>query len=81
MRKKKGWTQSELAEKIGVTDKEISCWEPIKGYPDTLLPKLLGETLGISVNEILAGEVINQEQLRENLIVYLLKHCNHHGKV
>ena len=35
LRKQKGYTQKELAEKIMVTDKAISRWETGKGLPDT----------------------------------------------
>lgn len=33
-RKKKGQTQSQLAEKLGITDKAVSKWETGKGLPD-----------------------------------------------
>ena len=36
-RKAKGYTQKELAEKLGVTDKAISRWENGHGYPDIVL--------------------------------------------
>jgi len=65
MRKQRGWTQSELAEKIGVTDKAVSRWETGKGYPDVSLLKPLSEALDVSVNELLTGEEIGPEHLRE----------------
>lgn len=34
IRKEKGWTQAELAEKISVTDKAVSRWERGLGFPD-----------------------------------------------
>ena len=43
LRKQKGYTQKELAEKIMVTDKAISRWETGKGLPDTSLLKPLGD--------------------------------------
>ena len=45
LRKQKGYTQKELAEKIMVTDKAISRWETGKGLPDTSLLKPLGDIL------------------------------------
>ena len=45
----KNLTQSELAEKIGVTDKSISNWENGRNMPDLSLFKPLCEILDISV--------------------------------
>ena len=56
LRKEKGLTQSELAEKLGITNKAVSKWETGEAMPDTaqLLP--LAEILGVSVDELLRGE-------------------------
>ena len=56
LRREKGLTQRELAEKLLVSDKTVSKWECGNGLPDvaTMLP--LCELLGISVNELLSGE-------------------------
>lgn len=56
LRREKGLTQRELAEKLLVSDKTVSKWECGNGLPDvaTMLP--LCELLGISVNELLTGE-------------------------
>ena len=46
-------TQSQLAEKLGVTDKAVSKWERNLSYPDiTLFPKL-ADILGADVNDLL----------------------------
>ena len=52
-RRAKGYTQQELAEKIGVSDKTVSRWESDGGYPDvpTLVP--LAQALGVTVDELL----------------------------
>lgn len=55
LRKQKGLTQKELAEKLMVTDKAVSRWETGKGFPDTSLLAPLGEVLGVSANELLSG--------------------------
>ncbi|MGN0331094.1 MAG: helix-turn-helix domain-containing protein [Kineothrix sp.] len=36
-RKAKGWTQNELAEKLGITDKAVSKWETGRSMPDLYL--------------------------------------------
>ena len=36
-RKAKGWTQNQLAEKLGITDKAISKWENGRSMPDLSL--------------------------------------------
>ncbi len=60
LREKKGLTQSELAEKINVTDKAVSKWETGRGYPDVSLIEPLSSALGVSVIELFAGErVVN----------------------
>lgn len=60
-RKIKNLTQAKLAEKLFVSEKTISKWENGKGLPDTsVLPKLC-EILGVSVNELLNGEKIANE--------------------
>ena len=71
-RKIKKLTQSELAEKLGVTDRAISNWENGKNMPDLSLFKPLCDILGISINELMSGEKISDKEydkkLEENLI-------------
>ena len=56
-RKALGLTQKELAGRLMVSDKAVSKWETGAGYPEVTLLPLLAETLGITVDELLAGEV------------------------
>lgn len=51
-------TQTELAEKIGVTDKAVSKWETGKGLPDITLVEPLAAALRISVPELMSGNRI-----------------------
>ena len=71
-RKNKNMTQQELADKIGVTDRAISNWENGRRLPDYSLLKDLSEKLGVSINEILAGEKIEEKDIMkksdENII-------------
>ena len=64
-RKKKGLTQAELAEQLGVTDKSVGNWENGRNMPDLSLFKPLCDELGITINDLLSGEVINKEQYQE----------------
>lgn len=56
LRKKSGYTQTELAEKINYTDKSISKWERGEGVPDVLVMVQLADIFGVTVNEILGVE-------------------------
>ena len=60
-RKDKKMTQQELADKLGVTDRAISHWENGRRLPDYSLLKPLSEILGVSINELLTGEKINEK--------------------
>lgn len=63
-RKGKQMTQAQLAEKLNVTDKAISKWETGKGMPDSSIMLELCDLLGISVNELLSGEVLSMENYK-----------------
>lgn len=54
LRKEKGMTQAELAEKMGITDKAVSKWERDLSYPDIASIPRLAEILGVSVDELLS---------------------------
>ena len=73
LRREKNWTQAELAEKLGVTDKAVSRWETGKGYPDVTILKKLGEELDVTVSELLSGERIPEELRLEKAEATLLK--------
>ena len=65
LRKEKGLTQLELAEKMGVTDKAVSKWERDLSCPDiNSLPKL-AEIFEISVDELMQVKTLAQEQKGE----------------
>ncbi len=56
LREKQGITQSQLADRIGVSDKTISKWETSRGYPDVSCMEPLATALGVSVSELLSGD-------------------------
>lgn len=62
-RKELALSQTELAERIHVTDKAVSRWETGRGMPglDSLEP--LSEALGLSVSELLSGKKLTTEEL------------------
>ena len=64
-RKAKGWTQSQLAEKLEITDKAISKWETGRSMPDLSLFMPLCTLLDVTLNELFAGERIAEENLKE----------------
>lgn len=64
-RKAAGLTQLQLAERLGITDRAVSKWETGKAMPDCSLMLGLCGCLGITVNDLLCGEVITVEQENE----------------
>ena len=72
-RKEKGWTQSQLAEILGITDKAVSKWETGKSLPDYALLTPLSEALGITLSELFSGERIRAEDLMEKTDQVLLE--------
>lgn len=69
-RKEKGLTQAMLAEKLNISDRAVSKWERGICLMDMSLLKPLSEILGVSVNELLAGEKMEKEtKLNDNVII------------
>lgn len=64
-RKNKKMTQAELAEKLNVTDKSVSKWECGTCLPNVSLYKDLCEILDITLNDLFAGEKIEEEKFKE----------------
>jgi transcriptional regulator with XRE-family HTH domain len=60
-RKKEGLTQAQLAEKLCITDRAVSKWETGKTLPDSSIMLQLCDTLKITVNDLLSGEVVTME--------------------
>ena len=56
LRKKKGMTQNELAEKMNVTDKAVSKWERDLSCPDVNTISKLAYVLDTSVDELLQAK-------------------------
>lgn len=62
LRREKGWTQKDLAERLYVSDKAVSKWERGLSLPDVALLLPLAGALGVSVTELLEGRRAVQEQ-------------------
>lgn len=83
-RKQKNLTQSQLSEKLGITDKAISKWERGIAMPDSSIMLELCDILGITVNELLSGEKINMEnnnQKNEQLLLEMTKELEKKNKM
>ena len=77
VRKEKKMTQQELADKLRVTDRAIGNWENGRRMPDVVFFKPLCEILDISLNELLSGERINKEELKEKTDEVLTNSINY----
>ena len=72
-RKEKNLTQAQLAEKLSITDRAISKWETGKALPDSSIMLELCDVLGITVNDLLSGEVITMENYNKEMENTLLE--------
>lgn len=72
MRKKQSYTQRQLADILGISDKTISKWETGSGLPEVSLMMPLCDSLHINVNELLSGECLTdadyQKKAEENMM-------------
>lgn len=71
-RKRQKLTQQALAEKLGVSDRTVGNWENGRNMPDLSLFKTLCQTLNISLNDLMSGEQVKEQEyqarLEENII-------------
>lgn len=77
LREKKGLTQTELADILGVSSKAISKWETAKGLPDISLIEPLANALSVSVMELMTGNAETRLNFRGSGVLYI--YCNKHG--
>ena len=83
-RKKQNLTQSQLAEKLDITDRAVSKWENGRAMPDVSLMLKLCGILKISVNELLSGEVTdieNSNKKDEQLLLAMAKEVESKNKI
>jgi len=74
-RKEASLTQMQLAEMLSITDRAVSKWENGRSLPDSSIMLDLCRILGISVNDLLNGEVImeNNNKKTEQLLLDMAK--------
>jgi len=73
LRKQNNMTQEQLGERLGVTNKTISRWETGNYMPPIESLKRLSDIYIISINEIISGKRLNEENYKmeaeENITV------------
>lgn len=65
LRKEKGYTQEQLGEILGVTNKTVSRWERGNYMPDVEMLSLLSKEFDVSINELVAGERLDTEAFKK----------------
>lgn len=60
LRKEKGWTQKEMADKMNISDKTVSKWESGNGFPDVSLLAMLSEIFCVEMSKLLEGDLKQQ---------------------
>ena len=67
LRKDKGFTQKELAEKLGVVAKTVSKWETGHGFPDVSTLSALADILDVNERSLLCGSLTQNKQNTGNI--------------
>lgn len=78
LRKAKGLTQKEVADKLGVVPKTVSKWETGHGFPDVSTVSALADILGVSEKTILSGDLEQNLESANNMKrtkFYVCPHC------
>lgn len=65
LRKKNGWSQEELAEKMNVTRQAVSKWEGAQSVPDLEKILLLSQLFGVSTDYLLKDELGEAEYVAD----------------
>lgn len=61
LRKAKGWTQVELAEKLNVSDKAVSKWESEAGLPEISQLPAMATLFGVTIDYLMTGKTPEKE--------------------
>lgn len=76
LRKKKGYSQQELAIRLNVVRQTISKWEKGLSVPDADTLIKMAEIFGVSVNELLGAELEAKDEKERNVIAEQLVRIN-----
>ena len=78
LRKAKGLTQKQVADKLGIVPKTVSKWETGHGFPDVSTILALADILGVSEKTILSGDLEQNLESANNMKrtkFYVCPHC------
>ena len=78
LRKSKGMTQKQVADKLGILPKTVSKWETGHGFPDVSTVSALADILGVSEKTILSGDLEQNLESANNMKrtkFYVCPHC------
>ncbi len=67
LRKKNGWTQEELAERLNVSRQAVSKWEGAQTIPDLEKILQLGDLFGVTTDYLLKDNIENEEFVKDIL--------------
>lgn len=67
LRKKNGWSQEELAEKLNVTRQSVSKWEGAQSVPDLDRILQMSRIFGVSTDYLLRDELEEEEYSEESV--------------
>lgn len=81
LRKAKGMTQKQVADRLGVLPKTVSKWETGKGFPDICVISDLADILGINERVLLGGDLIKNEYDAGNVKKTRFFVCPHCGSI
>lgn len=81
LRTEKGWSQETLAEKAYVSRQTISNWENKKNYPDVHSLLILSDLFGVSLDELIKGDVETMKNTIHNKDASALKHAQWCGVI
>lgn len=73
MRKEQSYTQRQLADILGISDKTVSKWETGNGLPEVSLMLPLCNSLHINVNELLSGERLADSEYKNKAEENMMK--------
>ena len=81
LRREKGLTQKEVAERLGISAKTVSKWETGHGFPDVSLVAELSKIFGIDTEKLLQGEMPKTKADAGNIKRMKFYVCNSCGNI